>query len=115
MAARPIVTNLPSNPKSKTLDRALFNKLMEEAKANKKQNTVQVLNELFKDPNPNESISVALIQSKSICDMIFTLTALKLITLLYQPILTRAPLLEKGNYKLKSNVCDSQRIFKKYV
>ena len=66
MAARPIVTNLPSNPKSKTLDRALFNKLMEEAKANEKQNTVQVLNELFKDPNPNESTSVALIQNKSI-------------------------------------------------
>ncbi|MFN3020942.1 DUF6759 domain-containing protein [Chryseobacterium sp. TY3] len=107
MAARPIVTNLPSNPKSKTLDRALFNKLMEEAKANEKQNTVQVLNELFKDPNTNESTSVVLIQNKSICDMILTLDGPKAYNLAIPANSDKSIVVEKGDYRLKSNVCDA--------
>ncbi|MFW2134668.1 DUF6759 domain-containing protein [Chryseobacterium sp. TY4] len=107
MAARPIVTDLPSNPKTSKLDRALFNKLMEEAKADQKQNTVKVLNELFNNSNPNESTSVVLIQNKSICDMILTLDGPKAYNLAIPANTDKSIVIEKGDYKLKSNVCDA--------
>lgn len=107
MAARPLVTDLPSNPKTNKLDRVHFNKLMEEAKANEKQNTVKVLNELFKDSNLNKNTSIVLIQNKSICDMILIIEGVKNYNLAIPANTDKSVVVEKGDYKLKSSVCDA--------
>ncbi|WP_300668808.1 DUF6759 domain-containing protein [Soonwooa sp.] len=107
MAARPIVTDLPTNPKSNKIDRELFNKLLSEAKTNQKKNTVNVLNELFNDSNPNSPTSIVLIQNKSVCDMILTLEGPKLYNLAIPANSDTSITVEKGTYKLQSNVCDA--------
>lgn len=107
MPPRTFTRNSYETANVKALDRVHFNKLLSEYKANQKQNTVNVLNELFNDSNPNSPTSIVLVQNKSACDMILTLEGPQSYDLAVPAKSETSITVVKGNYHLRSNVCEA--------
>lgn len=92
---------------SDKVDRALFNKLMDEDKSSEKQTTAKILNDLFNEADPNSPTSVVLIQNKSLCDLILNMEGPQLYNLAVPANSDKSIIVKKGSYTLRSNICDA--------
>lgn len=116
MEARYIVTDIPKSfiNKPHSNESEEFTKLMMETSSAKKEKTVKLLNQLFDNDVTNKE-AIVLIQNNSDCNMIVRLKGSKLYNMAIPAHGENSLVIEKDNYELTSNVCDSKYIAQKEI
>lgn len=115
MAARPVVAEIPNafvnRPNSAEVEE--FKTLMTETSTAQKQKTVKLLNILF-DQDINKKEAILLVQNNSDCNMILRIQGKDVFYNLAVPAKgENSIVMNKGEYELTSNICDSQYVSKK--
>lgn len=95
-----------------------FADLMEKDQVNKKQKTAEVLTYLLNDPEPEDPYTATVIENTSNCNIIVRLVAVNGSQIYNLPIPRNGKnhfKIAKGNYTLKSNVCEAKYYSQKSI
>ena len=99
-------------------ERNEFSGLMEKDKINKDRVTAEVLTYLLNDSNSSEPRTAVVITNNSNCDMIFRMVRLNKNLIYNLPIAGNSKnqfVVEKGNYTLKSKICNASYYSQKNI
>ena len=99
-------------------ERNEFSGLMEKDKINKDRVTAEVLTYLLNDSNSYEPRTAVVITNNSNCDMIFRMVRLNKNLIYNLPIAGNSKnqfVVEKGNYTLKSKICNASYYSQKNI
>lgn len=107
MAARPIVTDIPSPSNRSNFDKEFFNKLLAEAKVEHNSRTAKLLNELFANNSPDSPDAIILVRNQSDCDMILKIEGKQNYNLAIPSRGETSLIVNKGTYSISSNLCDA--------
>lgn len=103
---------------STTNERNEFATLMAKDKINKDKVTAEVLTYLLNDSDPKESRTAVVITNNSNCDIIFRMVRLNKNLIYNLPIARNSKnqfVVEKGNYTLKSKICNANYYSQKNI
>jgi hypothetical protein len=106
-------TNNPvygTNSSNSTNESGEFKTLLEKDLINKKQVNAEVLTYLLNDPNPVEKNTAAVFENQSRCNIIIRMVGISNNKIYNLPISANSKnqfVIEKGNYTLKSKICDA--------
>ncbi len=95
-----------------------FADLMEKDQVNKKQKTAEVLTYLLNDPEPEDPYTATVIENTSNCNIIVRLVSVNGSQIYNLPIPRNGKnhfKIAKGNYTLKSNVCEAKYYSQKSI
>lgn len=115
MAARPLVTEIPTSSKHSNFDKTLFDKLLSEAKSDHNSRTVTLLNELFSKNSPDSPDAIIMIRNQSECDMVLKIEGKKSYNLAIPSKGETSIVVNKGEYTISSNLCDAIYNSKKHI
>lgn len=91
-----------------------FKKLISENSTSHKEKTVKLLNQLFENDVTNKE-AILLMQNNSDCNMIVRIQGKQFYNLAVPAHGENTVVVKKGDYQLKSNVCDAQYISNKSI
>ena len=116
----PVFRPYPSAPTSSgsTTENQEFKNLMEKDQINKKRTTAEVLTHLLNDPDPKETVTAAVIENKSSCNIILRMVGIKGNQIYNLPIPRNSKnqfIIDKGTYTLKSNICGASYYSQKNI
>lgn len=115
---RPAPTYPQSTPSTTSNERSEFEMLMEKDKINKKRVNAEVLTYLLNDTDPKETHTATVITNNSGCDIILRLVGIRNNQIYNLPIGRNSKnqfVIQKGDYTLKSNVCNAHYYSQKNI
>ncbi len=108
----PSSTSVPRSESSE------FKTLMEKDQINKRKVTAEVLTYLLNDPDPTETKTAAVIENTSGCDIIIRVVGVTNNQIYNLPVPRYSKnqfVINKGNYTLKSAICDANYYSQKNI
>ena len=108
----------PSTTSVSTNESKEFNELLQKDQINKKQVTAEVLTYLLNDDDPKDPKTAAVIDNNSNCNIILRLVEIQGNRIYNLPIPKNSKnqfVIYKGNYTLKSNVCNAKYYSQKNI
>lgn len=115
MAARPIVTEIPTNSSKANFDKALYDRLLADAKEDQRARTINLLNELFSENSAESPDAIIMVRNQSDCDMILKIEGKKSYNLAIPSKGETSIVVNKGEYSISSNLCDAIYNSKKQI
>lgn len=115
MAARPIVTEIPTTNGTSNFDKALYNRLLADAKEDQRARTINLLNELFSENSAESPDAIIMVRNQSDCDMILKIEGKQSYSLAIPSKGETSIVVNKGDYNISSNLCDAIYNSKKQI
>lgn len=106
MAARPIVTEIPTNNSKSNFDKALYDRLLADAKMDQRARTINLLNELFTENSAESPDAIIMVRNQSDCDMILKIEGKKSYNLAIPSKGETSIVLNKDIYTFSGSLCD---------